>query len=526
MSSVKEILAAHKYPEFVRNHKAFKSITEIKKVFPHIGLSNCEEEIAIDNSQEVIASATYLINAISHEVSQRHHKLVNFGEKKTKPGIKRMKVDRKAKFETCSTLLAAVKDALTKQSKQTITNNNGRITLNLPIDIKGKDEKAVFKSGEGLFRVYGKLNEMLRDGRFLPMPKIEEMAWFKDFSSKNIPSIKHKIVFSSEGIEGIWDIATMSMRGIQSCQTWGGTNSYHVVGSMIDPFTGIIYLTSGAKHGEYGTKMMRRCIVRFVIREKDKQPCLYLERMYPAYDKSTMTAFIEFLRKKIENKYPVVDGQNIGGAGYYVPMANTIKNLDQQHQPYRDSGTTYKIDAADAIGAMREKANSVFGKVHAAVGAKVLATTRTMKMISIPEDYKETFRMIRGTSTYNDLSYLVYDDLVNMSKRFFDSIDFSKYDEPTKAIEDGLAKFSEGLEGRVADCLKTSIKQRMNNVYMSGKNKYQSKLPEKVVKSLSENASKKISGFLADELKTVAKMKKEAMKIKPEELPVYVKLLN
>ena len=44
---------------------------------------------------------------------------------------------------------------------------------------------------------------------------------------KNSRSLKdYKIVFSSNGKEGLWDIATMSARGITSCQGWNGRRLY------------------------------------------------------------------------------------------------------------------------------------------------------------------------------------------------------------------------------------------------------------------------------------------------------------
>lgn len=73
----------------------------------------------------------------------------------------------------------------------------------------------------------------------------------------------YDIGFSSSDEKGLWDIATMSMRGVRSCMRWGSKHHTHLVGSIIDPFCGIIYLTN-RKRNKYGCLFKKRAVVRFV----------------------------------------------------------------------------------------------------------------------------------------------------------------------------------------------------------------------------------------------------------------------
>jgi hypothetical protein len=526
MMDTKELLADKRFPGWIRDHSVFKVNKKIDKIFPHIGLSNCNEECSIDNSREAIQSAKYLLNDISRTMSERSRKLANFAKKKETPTAERKKMNakRKAKYENCQLLLGALSDTLTKNPDKLITANNGKITLNLTGDVKDSDGTVVFKSGEGLFRVYNKLSDMLSDGKFVPLQKLDNLTYFKDFSSKNVPSDKFRIVFSSDGTEGLWDIATMSMRGISSCQTWGGGNATHVVGSMVDPFTGIIYLTSGAKHGQYGSKMLRRCVVRFIVNEKTKKQYIYLERMYPALDQGTKDTFIKFIEQKTDKKYPVVYGPDVYGQsmmnGTYVPMANIIKNMQPADHPYRDSGMPYKTDPLDTYGSLKEKMDVIFSRVSATLGSKVLSTARIMKIASIPEESKDAFRNLRGTSYYGDYSYLVYEDLAAMCKRYFNGLDPSKFNNVNEFVKHALTEFSTDLPAKVQETIAESCKTRKIG-----------KIDAETLEKLATLSSKKVLEFMKDELKKITISKKAASKTSgklelPEEVPVYIKLLN
>jgi len=93
------------------------------------------------------------------------------------------------------------------------------------------------------------------------------------------------VAFSSDNEVGAWDLATMAMRGIHSCQSWTAGRRSNLIGSIIDPCCGIIYLTDN-EETQYGSNMLYRSIVRYVVHPKFG-PCLFLERGYsqPIFDK-------------------------------------------------------------------------------------------------------------------------------------------------------------------------------------------------------------------------------------------------
>jgi hypothetical protein len=161
---------------------------------------------------------------------------------------------------------------------------------------------------------------------------------------------KHKIVFSGSGDQALWDIATMSMRGIYSCQRWGNYHSRALVGSMMDPYVGIIY-TTNSKKMKHGSKMLRRAVVRFVISKK--KPALLIERIYPRLKngnspKNSMSfkRFAKFLKAKTNNKLPIIYGDE--GYNYdaskncKIPSTKVVRKIPSRLRSYRDSCVEYK----------------------------------------------------------------------------------------------------------------------------------------------------------------------------------------
>jgi hypothetical protein len=151
-----------------------------------------------------------------------------------------------------------------------------------------------------------------------------------------------RIVFSSKP----WDIATMSMRGIESCQRWS-SNAHRnaLVGSMIDPYAGIIYLTDG-KGGGKGKRMFARAVVRIIADKIIGTPYLFLETVYlndkvipyyGTYD-SIYNAFASFLRKKTRNM-TILDRKYVAGIG--IPTSDHIRKLPGRYLSYRDSHLSY-----------------------------------------------------------------------------------------------------------------------------------------------------------------------------------------
>ena len=517
MVETKDIFTNKKYPAWIKDHKIFKSYKQVAKVFPEIGLANCAQEIDIDNSADVKAAAKYLITDINTQITKRFNGLAKFSEKKAD----KIKPKRKAKIDNNQYLLNSLKTRLAKKADKCINTKNGKITLNLPEDVLDPEKKVVFKSGERLISAYNKMNDTLRAGKFLAMEKVENLPAFKEFSSKNVPAVKYQLVFSSDGPDGIWDIATMSMRGIQSCQTWGTgqSNDAHVVGSMVDPFTGIIYITSGAKHGEYGTKMIRRCVVRFVVSDKTKKPKLMLERMYPAFDKGTCDTFMNFLREKTGNKYEVIQNCYGGGMGanagtVYVPISRVVESLDTMSTPYRDSQIVYKKD--EFSNNTLDRITETMIKTYNSIGTKVLTAARAIKATEVPETGKKAFNALRGSSYIEDRSYAVR---AGLSYPYVRSFLTPGKDPPVSvvALQDELVALKTSLnDGKLLDAFKNSCSINLP--------KRLGKIDDELLTAISTKVATRMSKLLDKE---IAKLELDKAKDAEEpEVPVYAKLLS
>lgn len=156
-----------------------------------------------------------------------------------------------------------------------------------------------------------------------------------------------QIVFSADTDEGVWDIATMAMRGISSCQSWHSGRRSHLVGSITDPCCGIIYLTDGDE-AEYGTDMLFRSIVRYVV-HNELGPCLFLERIYSQLTEDEFTirtismlfACMLYRRSGLPVIYNANMDKNISLKEISIPEFNLPCGM-QSFASYRDSGLKYK----------------------------------------------------------------------------------------------------------------------------------------------------------------------------------------
>ena len=333
MTSPKSFFDAYpQLPKWLKQNKLFTEVKSIAKVFPSIGLSNFSEEFILDNSKEIEHAALVLIDALDHDVAKRKAGLSKFNDGSHKIGKK-----RKTNLSTIIEVLDTLDIQMRNKTRGFLTKTEtGKITLNLPTDIVPKNDPklATFKKGQGLLRSLNQINETLKDNKFVQLKAPDNLPSFKTFSAVNIPAKGNsRIVFSSTDPEGLWDIATMSMRGIASCQSWDSDYPKCLIGSILDPFVGIIYLTSGAKQ-EHGTKMVRRCMVRFAINEKTMKPVIVLDRMYPSLDKSVRNAFITCIKKRLIDKYEVLYAEEHADRNYgefvphlYMPLTDLRKKL-------------------------------------------------------------------------------------------------------------------------------------------------------------------------------------------------------
>jgi hypothetical protein len=167
--------------------------------------------------------------------------------------------------------------------------------------------KSFLKSNLGK-KLPPKINKHYALSQFTHIDKIFPYIGLSDSSERlKHPSEEFKksfIYFSSSDKNGLWDIATMSMRGIHSCMKWSSKQSKHLVGSILDPFTGLIYITDKTKL-KYGSKFLRRSVVRYMVCQVDKntfKPCIFIERVYK-HSKIRTSPYVN----KDENEHMILD---------------------------------------------------------------------------------------------------------------------------------------------------------------------------------------------------------------------------
>jgi hypothetical protein len=141
------------------------------------------------------------------------------------------------------------------------------------------------------------------------------------------------IVFSSSGEKGRWDIATMSERGTPSCMQWSGKPT-ELIGSMVDPCVGIVYITDGTKTKK-GEAMYARSLVRYVVNNKGKE-ALLLEQTYTDDDKDEWLSenYSEFdklvgivLKSKTKPRMTISPYKG----GYYIPLTKSVKKMIESY---------------------------------------------------------------------------------------------------------------------------------------------------------------------------------------------------
>eukprot|EP00697_Spironema_sp_BW2_P017622 gnl/Spiro4/9379_TR4950_c0_g1_i1.p1 gnl/Spiro4/9379_TR4950_c0_g1~~gnl/Spiro4/9379_TR4950_c0_g1_i1.p1 ORF type:complete len:297 (+),score=10.63 gnl/Spiro4/9379_TR4950_c0_g1_i1:214-1104(+) len=142
----------------------------------------------------------------------------------------------------------------------------------------------------------------------------------------------------------------MSMRGTRSCQRWDGEYPKCLIGSVVSKFVGIVYLTSGVgadPYGEYGslgTKMMRRCIVRYAYDKDAATPCLVMDKMYPAEDEEIVKTFMDKLAEK--SKLPVHYGPRLANKTrhIYIPNEKITTKITHREKSYQDTALRTKCE--------------------------------------------------------------------------------------------------------------------------------------------------------------------------------------
>lgn len=347
-------------PTFIKDHPLFRNPVEVQKVFPSIGLPNFREKANIDKClvdvrkegsyvHNLLRTMVEIVVAARDNIAHQADKLQYLDPREAREQG-RGKLEEIYNLTNILTTLASCVDPYTPTVlAEAIQSDNGKIELLLMKDIPNNDGKPFFRKGQSLFRVFNRAREKCADSG-VAFANLESYDAFKIFSRENIPNKEFNIVFSSEGEEGAWDLATMSMRGIKSCQRWDGEYPRCLIGSILSKFVGIMYLTSGvqadtnAGFANLGTKMMRRCVVRYAVDADEGKPCILIDKMYPELDKDILLIFVNAIKSR--TTLPVYYAQDLGNKirHMYLPVEKIRDEISDRDWSYQDSPLKSKHD--------------------------------------------------------------------------------------------------------------------------------------------------------------------------------------
>ena len=349
---IKKFLKLDNIPDFIKTNPILTSIEKVDKVFPKIGLPNCKEKINIDPLSLLKTYATNVIADIGYHLSTITNNHLCMEEYDPyRYDILSVEDRQKSKnigviARNLNVIIGGNIDCYTR----CISIENGALSIRVPKDVLDIKNNIVIREGQSLFKAYNYLIDMSSKTSFANYFTIlDHMQSFKDFSSNNISTKDLNIVFSSDDEDGLWDIATMSMRGFRSCQSWDGQYKNNLIGSIVDPFVGVIYLEGSGKGTQYGSKMIRRCIVRFVADSKNNKPAILIDRMYPQHNKEVADAFVSFIKNKT-NLNVLLQDWSVGQPDLntlrhlYIPFNNVHTKLNDEYKSYRDTKIPYKIE--------------------------------------------------------------------------------------------------------------------------------------------------------------------------------------
>lgn len=447
-----EIFAGKQLPEFIQDHNIFRRGIQqqdgswkpfpITKIFPSIGLPNYKEETTITkNLSDIRKENSFVVNMLK----AMNTLLVN------------AKCALEAKADRCRFLcegdfsdkdieamfaLVNVIDNVSRQCDPTdktviacaIHLVEGKITLRLFEDIVDiSNGKTVFKTQMPFFRVYTALYEKLAAFR-VGLPELEGTKEFKTFGAENIPNKQYSVVFASDGPDGAWDLLTMAMRGIKSCQRWDGDHPQCLIGSVLSRFIGIIYLTSGVEaeispaHGtngyrfknNIGPKMMRRCLVRYVFDSDENKPHITLDKMYPEADEEVMAAFVSSIKKRsgMEVLYAPALVKTGRIKHLYMPAEEIRYRITDSEWSYQDAPIKCKDDLDIALlhNHKEEVERDVKAfQVNLSLYLSCVSDEIADGQRSVPDELRRTIKNIRLNSSFATF----YDEAVSHICRYY-----------------------------------------------------------------------------------------------------------
>lgn len=350
-------LSSIKYPKFIRKNSILQS-AKIQKVFPLIGLENFQQKI---RASDIIADLTH--KELANRIDSDFQDLINIVSNGYAYYLSSASIDELKIL--VQLYKKSVEIDLKQMGKIPVNINLGKLFPRFP-EMRTK----VLKRGTPLQVLLKWINrtvppikwDITFGGKAIYRSLTDNLMRI-ELLNRNLK--KMQVVFCSQGEKAYWDIATMSMRGIKSCQAWSKSQAYALVGSILDPCAGLIYLTDGT-NTKYGSKMLGRSVVRFISNKQttqlnkvsinQKPTSLLLERAYssepPPGGWYGGSFFLDLFQKILQQKtsLPITTRSN----GYAIPISKDVNELQEisgnKFLSYRDSNICYYGIADQAVG--------------------------------------------------------------------------------------------------------------------------------------------------------------------------------
>lgn len=372
-------------PTWLKEHPAFQNRNKVKKVFPSFGLKNFKEKVRYENksNQEQNFTIKQMISDMYDQIAKVQENFKNLASDAP------LDIDPII-YEILINYVHFLKNTQSAIFRAETIRKDGKVKIALTTDVQ-LGGKIIFKSGDSIFQIFNKINDLtslllkkypiLNTSSDTMLPNIDTLTTVKEFHKSNLPNKEYYVVFSSTGDEGIWDISTMSMRGIESCQSWDNSQYRScLIGSILSKYVGIIYLTSGSHVGEYGTKMIKRCIVRFGVNTKNNEKIIILDKMYDSYDDAIANLFVDSLQKHTTLKV-LNYAQNNTPSDFpemedvKIPFEKTLTQLRSSEQPYKDLpflAQQNKIEKSESTDLLYETAFKISQEVRQNITNNIL----------------------------------------------------------------------------------------------------------------------------------------------------------
>lgn len=353
MSGIDYITNSNKpYPLWIKEHKVFKNLPKIEKIFSQIGLSNFTQGIKVASLAQAKTQATYLVNDIDSYVNEKISNLrLELNSYQSVSGRDRNEKCHKIQYTT--NVLLSIQLLLLRRDLITVVD--GTVVISLPADLfDGTSTTPLFKKGESFFKILNKINLLLGEIKETYKITYETCASFKDFSRLNLPNKEYMMTFSSTGEDGAWDIATSSMRGITSCQTWTAPQSRGLIGSITSKYVGIVYVSGTVDYQPYGKQMIFRSIVRLIINKTTGSPALYLDAVYPAYNPDMFAPVKAVLEQR--------SGLKVYSYNIADEKADVLRSFNILSEPSRDFLKEGEFSYMDTPILLLNKKNSLLAR--------------------------------------------------------------------------------------------------------------------------------------------------------------------